>query len=69
MNSKERKFEEYFGDIASAREEDGDILFWSKVSTEEKFAAAWELITEYYHRRGRSDELRFSRSIETAGEV
>jgi len=61
------KFIEYFGDIKTGSDE-RDVAFWKGLSTEQRFSAAWEIITDYYRDRGLEDELRFRRSIETAGE-
>ena len=65
---KERRLIEYFGDLDDL-ESDKDIAFWKQLSTEERFTAAWEIIQDYYRGKGREDELRFRRFLETAGEI
>lgn len=67
MNSK-KKFIEYSGDLKDFDGEQ-DRNFWRTLTTEEKFAASWEIITDFYKSHGRKDELRFSRTTETAGET
>lgn len=64
-----KKFVEYSGEIGSQAEELGDIEFWKNTTTEEKFVAAWEIIKDHYTYKGKKNELRFCRSIETAGEM
>jgi hypothetical protein len=68
MRKKKTGFIEYHGDLSRSSDTE-DMLFWSKATSEEKFDAAWELISYYYKSKGRDRELRFYRSIETAGEM
>lgn len=68
MPKKRGQFVEYHGDLANSSDSD-DALFWSKATSEEKFDAAWELISYYYKSKGRARELRFCRSVETVGEM
>lgn len=60
---------ESYGAIGDVNDPLSDVIFWQNVSTEEKFKAAWELIQYYYHLKGRDNELRFFRSIETIGQM
>jgi hypothetical protein len=68
MSRKKRPLLEFHGSLATSDGSD-DVEFWRSCSTEEKFAAAWELIKYYYESKGLSHELRFSRTIETIGQV
>lgn len=53
----------------SKPDEKFDVLYWSSLSTEERFEAAWELIRYYYKSKGKSRELRLRRNITTLGEM
>ena len=59
---------EHHGSLDSD-DSDFDIAYWSSVSTEEKFEAAWELIKYYYTSKGRAHELRLHRDITTIGTI
>jgi hypothetical protein len=42
-----------------------DIQFWQELSSEERAAAGWELVTDYWSMKGKSpDELRLQRFVE-----
>ena len=43
---------------------DFDLTYWQSRTSEERFAAAWQLVVDYHCRKGGSvDELRLQRSI------
>lgn len=67
MNRSTRQPEtfECFGKL---RDDDGsfDREFWRKVSDQDKFAAAWQMVVDYYRIKGwNRRELRFSRHLAT----
>lgn len=43
-----------------------DIHFWQSLTSEERAAAGWELVTTYWEMKGKTaDELRLQRSVES----
>lgn len=64
----EKKIIEHHGQLSSD-DSDFDVAYWSSLTTEERFDAAWELVKYYYSSKGKKHELRLRRTITTVGKM